>query len=460
MSKKIRQWIALVMGIVLCCQALTGCSNKTPEAKGSDSQIKEQIITEQFVSEDQISEEKISGKYIVENLIYEKGIYEYQVNENIISQAYVIEIVIGETTDKEIQALLPEEMQEYDIDWPKVIGKFAVGTSIIIAVGIVNHYSMGSTYFVFASPIEVAKDALVGGAIGAAIGEVTGCIKDGKNIARSAKKYAIEGFADGYMWGAISSVLKVNAKNLERLKAFKYATGGSATIKLDGTVFNEAGQRIGRAFYDSKNVWHLLDDAGQVVQLFDSKGKQIVNAAGIALAEKSLPANATLRLGTAVDAPICYTDDLGQIIMQNNKLLPNLCYHLEGQTYYTDGYGRICKVVFDELKLKPNRPRLDILNSMQEIGKGDALPGDQRGHLIADRFNGNNTLANIVPMTANANQGEVVAIENIWAECLRNGGHVSGTIEISYNGVSFRPDMFTYYYDIGKGLVTVPISNL
>jgi len=460
MDRTYRRWIALVMVFALCFQMLTGCGRSSPETGGNDGNIKEQIVAEQYVSEDYISEEKLTEAYIVENLIYEEGVYEYKINENIISQAYIIEIVVGETTEEEIQAQLPEEIQDYDIDWPKVIGKFAVGTSIIVAVGIVNHFSAGSTYFVFGSPVKVARDALIGGAIGATLREVIGCVKDGKEISKSAKKYAIEGFADGYMWGAISSVLKINAQNMKRLKAFKLATGGSATIKPDGTVFNEAGQRIGRAFYDSKNVWHLLDDAGKTVQLFDSAGKQLVSAAGVTLAENSLPANAVLRLGTAADAVMCHTDDLGQIIMQNNELLPNLCYHLGGHTYYTDEYGRIIKVVFDELKLKPNRPRLDILNSMLEIGKGDALPGDQRGHLIADRFDGNNTLANIVPMTANANQGEVAALENIWAECLNNGGHVSGSIEISYSGTSFRPDEFAYLYDIGKGLVKTLISNL
>ena len=94
--------------------------------------------------------------------------------------------------------------------------------------------------------------------------------------AMAAKKYAVEGFADGYMWGAISSVLKITGKNFKRLKAFKMATGGSAAIKADGTVFDEAGKRIGQAFYDNENVWHLVDETSGVYFEAKAKNSQII----------------------------------------------------------------------------------------------------------------------------------------------------------------------------------------
>lgn len=61
-------------------------------------------------------------------------------DENIISEAYIIEVTISEDVEEEIIAQLPDDFSEYEIDWAAVIGKFAVGTTIIIATGIVQHY--------------------------------------------------------------------------------------------------------------------------------------------------------------------------------------------------------------------------------------------------------------------------------------------------------------------------------
>lgn len=68
----------------------------------------------------------------------------------------------------------------------------------------------------------------------------------------------------------------------------------------------------------------------------------------------------------------------------------------------------------EKLQLKPpGRERLDILNSIKEIGHGFEKATDDRGHLIADQFNGNNTLANLVPMDSKINQGSYKVIEQM-----------------------------------------------
>jgi hypothetical protein len=273
-------------------------------------------------------------------------------------------------------------------------------------------------------------------------------------------KYAIEGFADGYMWGAIASVTKIAAEDFKRLKAFKLATGGTAAIKPDGRVFDEVGKLIGQAFYEKRGLWYLLDSSSGVVQVFDKAGKAVTDSAVLATI-KSLPSNTMLRLGTAVEVTICYTDDLGQVFRIGDDLLPDLCYQMNGYTYYTDDLGRISKVVFDELKLKPEgRLSLHILDSKDAIGKGFEQITDDRGHLMADMFDGNNTLANIVPMEETVNRKKVKAIETGWQTCLKNGGHVQGSIELAYSGESFRPDNFKYIYDMGEGLVETLISNI
>lgn len=189
--------------------------------------IEESKLTEEILAEEHIEESHVRPEYIIENLIYEDGLYEYRLSENIISQAYIIEATVGVTTVEQILGQLPASLDEYDIDWPSVIAKFAVGTTIIIAVGVINYASHGSTYFVFGSPARIAKDALIGGAIGAALNTMLQCLSNGETVDAAILKYSIEGFADGYMWGAITSVLRIANENYKRLRAFNAATGGT-----------------------------------------------------------------------------------------------------------------------------------------------------------------------------------------------------------------------------------------
>lgn len=462
MLSKTHRCLSIILVLALVCHMLTGCSVKRDCLPISSGVKQESIVAEQQIYEQFISEEKIQEKYIRENLIYEDGIYEYQIHEGFYSEAYVFEMTVGELTEEEILANLPEEIQEYDINWAKVIAKFAVGTTIIVAVGVVHHLLKGATYFVFSSASSVAKEALIGGAIGATVSEVISTLQKDKMPAKGVTKYAIEGFADGYMWGAIASVLKISKENLTRLKAFKTATGGSLSINPIGRVFDETGKAVGKAVYANAKggIWYLIDEASTVVQVFDKAGKAITDAAILATL-KSLPKNAILRLGTAADAVLCYTDDAGQIIRMGNELVPNLKYTLSGYTYYTDELGRITKVTFDELRLKPEgQARKIISDGKNIIGHGYELATDDRGHLIADMFEGNSSLANIVAQDGSVNKGEVKAIETAWKNCLKQGGGVKGSIQLTYSGESFRPDNFEYIYDMGEGVIDTLIPNI
>lgn len=455
MKLSVKSCLSLLLSLAILFQFLTGCSNRSSRQSLSGFLIQEDKISEQFIDENIVTQERLDEKYITEHLVYEQGLYEYRITEDIISQAYIIETIISETTKDDILAQLPSEILDYDIDWAKVIGKFTIGTAIIITVGIVNYFSAGSTYFVFGSPASVAKDALIGGAVGIALNEVINCVKAGTVAQQATKKYAIEGFAEGYMWGAISSVLKIAAENFKRLKVFKLATGGTVKIRTDGSVVNAAGKIVGKAYYDKDGLWHLVSEATQTVQVFDSAGKEIISLAG-----NSLPANSKLRLGTDNTASICYTDDIGNVMRIGDDLLPNTSYTINGYSYSTDQYGRINEVSFEDLQLKPEgRSRLTIQDGRHTIGKGFEKPTDDRGHIIADMFDGNNTLANIVPMDKTVNQVEVKAIEDSWAQCLEQGGSVSGSIKIAYSKSSFRPDAFEYNYDLGNGLVSTFIPN-
>lgn len=458
-KRKMKQCLAMVLVLVLICQLLEGCSSDSSEGNSNGGIVVESEINEQFLNELHIDEQQLKASYIIENVIFNDGVYEYKINENIVCQVYLIETIISETPEKDIKFLLPEEINDYDIDWPKVIGKFAIGTSVIIAVGVVNYFAK-STFFVFGSPITVAKDALIGGAIEMALNEVIACAKEGKNVRKAAKKYVIEGFAEGFMWGAISSVLKIFSENFKRLEKFKLATGGALRIKADGSVFDDAGKLIGEAVYRKDGTWYLWNRTSKtVLRAFDSSGKELTGVAFQGMS--NLPANEKLRLGTDSAAQICYTDDNGQIMRIGKSLEPNIDYTLNGYTYSTDNYGRIVDANFSDLQLK-NGERLSLGNlTLNDVGHGAEKVTDDRGHLIADMFNGDNSMANIVAMDRDVNRagGEFYQIETALMNCLQKGGHASGTIEIIYSGSSFRPESFTYSYDIGNGLVSTFIPN-
>lgn len=456
MKSSIYRWVSYILVFAMIMQAVICFPRGRVAYAESLIIIEDGKLEEWFIEESKHLEDRMTQKYIMENMIYEDEIYEFKLSEYIIAQAYIVETTVDVDTTTELVGILPRQIDDYDIDWPTVIGKFAVGTAIIITVGIVRHLTKGgSTFFLMATPEKVARDAFVGGAIGAALSVVIHDMQNGNTIERGALKYAIEGFADGFMWGAISSVLKIGAQNFKRLRAFRLATGDTLKINLDGTVFDKAGKILGKAYYDNQRLWHFVDEIAQTTRVFDFAGKELISLAGT-----SLPANTMLRLGADAAYKLCYTDAAGVIYRIDDKMLPNIVYRLGNNIYRTDTKGRIIEVAFEKLSLKPaGRGRLMIVDSMKTIGGGNARSTDQKGHLVADWFNGDNTMANIVPMTPKVNQGAVKSIETTWASALSDGKNVSGSIAISYNGSSFRPTSFTYSYDIGDGIVEQLIQN-
>ena len=441
MRYKMNRLCSALLVFTICIQSLVGCGSDTDKRSSSNVYVEESVIKEQTIAESTIDEKYLDETYITENLICEDGIYEYTMDENI-----------------------PDDFSEYEIDWAAVIGKFAVGTTIIIATGIVQHY-LHSTYFLFASPIKVTRDALIGGSMEVAIRVALEADKAGNNAEAAIKKYAIEGFADGYMWGAVTSVLSVMQKNFKLPKSLAMSSGKAGKIALDGTVLDEAGNELGKAYIGKEGIYVLKETATSTkIELFDVAGKQVVNATAeqmAQIAKGTLPPNSIFRLGTSDTAKICRTDAAGIVYRINDELVPNITYKLGTVVYQTDDYGRIVKVTFDELTLKDaDRPRKVIQNTLSEIGRGYEKVNDDRGHIIADRFNGNNSLANIVSMDSDLNRGEYKAMEDIWAESIKLGKNVSGTIELKYSGKSYRPDVLDVWYDIGEGSIEKVFSNL
>ena len=179
-----------------------------------------------------------------------------------------------------------------------------------------------------------------------------------------------------------------------------------------------------------------------------------------AMSKGKLPANTVLQLGFGETAQTMVTDAAGTIFKVNNELVPNCTYKLGKYIYETDSLGRIVKVTFEQLESKNHKGYIPIVGSLQEIAHGFQKAGDDRGHLIGDRFNGDNSVANIVAMKLDLNRGAYKAMEDTWAEAIANGEIVSGTIELVYSGQSFRPDSLEVVYTIGKQLFTMLFENL
>jgi len=113
--------------------------------------------------------------------------------------------------------------------------------------------------------------------------------------------------------------------------------------------------------------------------------------------------------------------------------------------------GRIISVSFEKLTMKPaSQARKTLGISIDDIGRGFQQIGDQRGHIIGDRFNGTGGIENLVPMSSQLNQSEYLAIENLWAESLKDGKAVQGIIQLLYDGNSFRPSRMDVSYVIDE----------
>lgn len=149
------------------------------------------------------------------------------------------------------------------------------------------------------------------------------------------------------------------------------------------------------------------------------------------------PANSEVN----IDGERYRTDDNGQPHMKYNsetgtwELLPNIEYTVNGYTYETNEKGQIIRV-YGKIHMKEHegrKPLNDDVPNMQE--------GDDRGHLIADQFDGSNRLDNLVPMDMHLNRGAYKKMEDDISKAKAEGKEVDIDIEVKYDD-SGRPTEF------------------
>lgn len=156
-----------------------------------------------------------------------------------------------------------------------------------------------------------------------------------------------------------------------------------------------------------------------------------------------------------LDGKRYFYDDNGILYRVENELAPNADYEINGYKYTTDDKGRIMSAE-GKLRMKEHVGRLPIKDSLEDIGKGDEIEGDDRGHLIGDQFGGSNRLENMIPQDANINRNEFKKFENELAQEVKNGKEVIVKMEPVYDGNSRRPDAIIVIYSIdGNESVTI-----
>ena len=143
------------------------------------------------------------------------------------------------------------------------------------------------------------------------------------------------------------------------------------------------------------------------------------------------------------------TDDNGNIYNVDGKNLPNCRYELNGYEYETDEKGRIIRAEGD-LELPPYQPRPKSLPDIEDRRTEEDERGrDDKGHLIAHEFGGDDTEGNLVPMNSEVNEyGEYRNLERELKNAKEEGHDVHVTVEPQYDDDSKRPSSFFVTYTI------------
>ena len=142
-----------------------------------------------------------------------------------------------------------------------------------------------------------------------------------------------------------------------------------------------------------------------------------------------------------------YYDSNDNLYRVGNDLMSDNEYEINGYKYKTDESGRIISAEGD-LHLKDREGRLTIKDSIEDIGKGDEKPTDDRGHLIGDQFDGSNGLENLIPQDANINRNDFKDFENELAKKVKDGKTVHNKVEPVYDGDFRRPSAIVVSYSI------------
>lgn len=145
--------------------------------------------------------------------------------------------------------------------------------------------------------------------------------------------------------------------------------------------------------------------------------------------------------------PKQYFDDNGTKYREGDMLEPNTKFERNGYSYETDDNGRVISAE-GKLQVKDHKGRSEMPDSRDTVAHGEMKSTDDRGHLIADRFNGSGELENLVPMEGKLNKGDYAKLEVTLAEAVNDGADVRLKVEPVYEDDASRPSEFRVTYSI------------
>lgn len=145
-----------------------------------------------------------------------------------------------------------------------------------------------------------------------------------------------------------------------------------------------------------------------------------------------------------IDGHTYYYDANNEVYRVDDMLIENSSYELNGYKFRTDEAGRVAYVE-GKLHFRDGK-RKNISDTKEKIGKGYEQPFDDRGHLIADWFEGPNGLENIIMQNSHINRAEYNKLEHELADYLNNNYDVRARITPVYEEGSFRPKEIKYDY--------------
>jgi len=131
-------------------------------------------------------------------------------------------------------------------------------------------------------------------------------------------------------------------------------------------------------------------------------------------------------------------NDDGMPYRMEQDLLTDAEYKRNGYEYTTDHLGRLFTAE-GNLHLKEHDGRLQIKDSIHDIGKGYEKSTDDRGHAIADRFDGANDLENLIPQDSGLNRNEFKNFENKLAQEVEAGKKSQSEIGNALSGRLLPP---------------------
>lgn len=137
----------------------------------------------------------------------------------------------------------------------------------------------------------------------------------------------------------------------------------------DTNEFKQIKPEEGTSFQEAQGFWDNLFEKEDLTDRKDGAGSETFDEVK------------KLEPESSEEQEICYYDDNGKLYRSGNELVPSNEYEINGYQYKTSENGSIISAE-GTLHLKEREGRLQIKDSIKDIGKGDEREGDDRGHLI------------------------------------------------------------------------------